>query len=60
MRRLFGPRARTARQDVLLMADLAAISEEGDFAAGAAYRKAKKEKGREMGSEDRGKTGISK
>ena len=42
MRRLFGLFGNAARQDVLLAAYLDAVSEEGDFAPWAAYRKAKK------------------
>ena len=40
-----------------MAADLDAVSEEEDFAAGVAYRKAKKEKRQEKGTEDRGALG---
>ena len=49
MCRLFGPRGSEARQDVLLAADLDTVSEEEDFAAWVAYRKAKKDKRKEEG-----------
>ena len=47
IRPLFGPRGNAARQDVLSAADLDAVSEEEDFEAWVAYRKAKKEKTKE-------------
>ena len=50
MRRLFGPRGNAARQD------LDTVSEEADFGAWVAYRKAEGKK-REEGSDGRGKTG---
>ena len=50
MRRLFGPRGNAGRHDVLLAADLDAVSEEADFASWVALRKPEKGKGekREM------------
>ena len=60
MRRLFCPCGNAARQDVLLAADVdTAPEEESDYAAWAAYRKAKKkEKGRS--NEERGNKGSNK
>ena len=59
MCRLFGPRGNAARQDVLLAADMETAPEEEDCAARAAYGKADKEKRKEKGGKDRGKTGKS-
>ena len=62
MRRLFGSRGNAARQDVSLASDVdTASAEESDYAAWAAYRKAKKGRIRERNNEGRGKkveTGI--
>ena len=60
MRRLFGPRASAVRQDVLAAADLDTVSEEEDYAAWVAYRKARKDKKGGRGADDRSKTGRSK
>ena len=46
MRRLSGQRGYAARQGALLAADLDAVSDEGDYAAWAAYRKARKKRDR--------------
>ena len=60
MRRLFGPRGSAARHGVLAAADVDAVSEEEDFEAWAAYRKARKEKRKEPGGDDRGEPGGGK
>ena len=60
LRRLLGPRGSAARQDVLAAGDLGTASEEGDFEAWVAYRKAEKEEKKERGSEDPGETGWTK
>ena len=44
MRRLFGPRGNASRQDVRVAQDMDTVSEEEDFEAWMAYRKAKREK----------------
>ena len=67
MRRLFGPRGYVSRQDVSVAQDMDTASEEEDFEAWLAYRKAKratrgngeprkraKKEGGGSGSRDRG------
>ena len=60
MRRSCGPRGSAARKDVWVAADSDAVSEKEDFGARAAYRKAKKEKSKEQGGDDRVETGRGK
>ena len=55
MHRLFGPRGRASRQDVLVAADIDAVSEEEEFEAWTAYRKAKRARKDGRGGGDTGK-----
>ena len=60
MRRLFGSRGHASRQDALLAADMDAVTEEEDFEACVAYRKANRAKKNGKGSADNGKLGKRK
>ena len=55
MRRLFGPCGSASRHGVLVARDIDTVSEEGDFEAWAAYRKAKRAKKDGKGGGDTGK-----
>ena len=55
--RLSGQCGSTAKQDVLVAADMDTGAEEEDFVAWVAYQKAKKEERKEQGGDDRGKSG---
>ena len=55
MRRLFGPRGYTSRQDVPVAAEMDTASEEEDFEKRVAYRKAKRATKDGKGGGDTGK-----